>query len=231
MNAPDADTVVCFDLGGVVVRIARDWQEGCAAAGIDVRDPDRFHEPTIKANRRELAHAYQLGNIACDAFFAGIADNTAGLYSADDVRAVHRAWILGDEPGVERLITEINATPGLRTACLSNTNHDHWQRDLRGNAERRAPSPAFAQITTTLASHELRLAKPDPAIYAAAEECLGAPPERIVFFDDLPENVAAARERGWNAHHIDHAAPTAPQMRRALAALDLVPHTAQGATQ
>ncbi len=31
--------LVCFDLGGVVIRICRTWAEGCAAAGLEVRDP------------------------------------------------------------------------------------------------------------------------------------------------------------------------------------------------
>ena len=30
-------SLVCFDLGGVVVRICRSWAEGCAEAGLDVR--------------------------------------------------------------------------------------------------------------------------------------------------------------------------------------------------
>ena len=29
--------LVCFDLGGVLVRICRDWAEGCRAAGLTVR--------------------------------------------------------------------------------------------------------------------------------------------------------------------------------------------------
>ena len=89
----ETEWVVCFDLGGVIVRIARDWNEGCALAGVDVRDPDRFHEATIKAARRGLADRYQRGHIESAAFFEGVAANTAGLYTAAEVERVHHAWM------------------------------------------------------------------------------------------------------------------------------------------
>ncbi len=44
--------------------------------------------------------------------------------------------------------------------------------------------------------------KPDARIYEHVERVSGLAPGRIVFFDDLAENIAAARARGWNAHQI-----------------------------
>ena len=35
----------------------------------------------------------------------------------------------------------------------------------------------------------------------------------VIFFDDLEENIAAARSIGWTAHQIDHTRDTAAQMR------------------
>ncbi|MEL4503426.1 HAD-IA family hydrolase [Luteococcus sp. H138] len=48
-------------------------------------------------------------------------------------------------------------------------------------------------------SGALRLLKPDPAIFAHVEQALGTDPAELHFIDDRPENVAAARERGWRA--------------------------------
>jgi len=45
-------------------------------------------------------------------------------------------------------------------------------------------------------SHEVGLAKPDPAIYELACRRLGVRPEETVFVDDRPVNVAAAAELG-----------------------------------
>jgi HAD superfamily hydrolase (TIGR01509 family) len=48
-------------------------------------------------------------------------------------------------------------------------------------------------------SHEVGLAKPDPAVYALTAERLGVRPEAIAFLDDVPANVGAARACGWQA--------------------------------
>ena len=48
-------------------------------------------------------------------------------------------------------------------------------------------------------SHEVGLAKPDPAVYALTAERLGVRPEAIAFLDDVPANVEAARACGWQA--------------------------------
>lgn len=52
-------------------------------------------------------------------------------------------------------------------------------------------------------SAELRLVKPDPAIYAALETATGLAPGRLFFTDDRPENCAAAAARGWHTHVFD----------------------------
>ena len=43
-----------------------------------------------------------------------------------------------------------------------------------------------------LSSCYLGLRKPEPAIYKRALDILGRPPERVLFIDDRPENVAGA---------------------------------------
>jgi HAD superfamily hydrolase (TIGR01509 family) len=48
-------------------------------------------------------------------------------------------------------------------------------------------------------SHEVGLAKPDPAIYELTTTRLGVRPGEIVFLDDVPANVDAARAAGWHA--------------------------------
>jgi putative hydrolase of the HAD superfamily len=220
-------TVVCFDLGGVVVRIARDWAEGCRAAGIEVREPARFHEPSLKAERRALAEAYQRGRISSAEFFEGVAANTGGLYRAEEVERVHDAWIYGEYPGVSDLIRRLNATPGVFTACLSNTNESHWERALVGNGDGATPSEAIALLRHRMASFEMGLVKPDATIYEAAESEFAAASgvtrgERVVFFDDLEDNVRAARDRGWEAHAVDHRGDTAGQMSAVLAGMGVL---------
>ena len=51
-------------------------------------------------------------------------------------------------------------------------------------------------------SGRVKLAKPDPAIYAHAELVLGLVPAHTVFLDDHWPNVQAANERGWQGVHV-----------------------------
>ncbi len=204
--------IVVFDLGGVVVRICRSFKEACDRAGLP-RPPEHFSDEDLRAQRRALSDQYQTGAITCDEYFARVAAHTAGLYSDDDIRAVHRAWIIEEYPGVAELVGRLHDA-GVHTACLSNTNHSHWQGML--DPEAAFYSPALAMLRTRLASQDLGLIKPDPAIYAEAARRLEASPQELIFFDDLEANVEAAREAGWRAHRIDHAGHPADQMTRLL---------------
>lgn len=61
----------------------------------------------------------------------------------------------------------------------------------------------FSMFLDGAYSYELGCLKPDPLIYQKALDRFGFRPEEVVLFDDLPENIATARELGWNAVHYD----------------------------
>lgn len=65
----------------------------------------------------------------------------------------------------------------------------------------------FEAITDDIVySHEVGLAKPDPAVYALAAHRLGVEPHEVVFLDDSPRCVEGARTAGWHAVlHLDTA--------------------------
>ena len=74
----------------------------------------------------------------------------------------------------------------------------------------------FEEMTHDIVySHEVGLAKPDPAVYVLTAERLGVPLEGIAFLDDVPVNVAAAEARGW--HAVLHV--STPESIRAMEAL------------
>lgn len=203
--------LVCFDLGGVVVRICRSWEEGCAAAGVDQRLPPaavRSIAPEA-GQRAALVHLLDTGAVEPAAFYEGVAGLMGGLYTAAEIRRIHHAWILGEYDGVADVIDRVNALPGVETACLSNTNHDHWIQ--------MAGLPFMTRLAHRHASHLLRLRKPDAACFEAFERAVGRAGDEILFFDDLPENVDAARDRGWRVERIDHEGHTAAQITDHLA--------------
>jgi len=216
LPAPERVRVVCLDWGGVLLRICRSWEEGCRAAGLPVRAGSG--DPALRRRRHELAQAYQVGRLSCGAFFESVAAAAPG-YTPADVERIHDAWLLGEYAGSLALASELADHPTLTSALLSNTNAAHWRR--------RRDFPAAAALEHQLASHELGLAKPEAGCFAALERAVGVAGEAIAFFDDLEENVAAARAAGWQAVRIDHAADPPAQIRRALAQL-LAPPTGGG---
>lgn len=62
--------------------------------------------------------------------------------------------------------------------------------------------PWLAHFESGIFSGRVKLAKPDPAIYAAAERELRLDPADTLFLDDSVRNVQAARARGWRAEVI-----------------------------
>jgi len=79
-----------------------------------------------------------------------------------------------------------------KVGCLSNTNSIHWDYLLG--------SYAFMQnFDRRFASQLIGHAKPGRAIYDLVRSQLAVQPHEILFFDDKEENVATAKQLGWNA--------------------------------
>lgn len=225
--------MVCFDVGGVLIRHHRTWGDGCRAAGLPVFPI--ADDPDVAAARKELSSLHTTGRIDGAEFCRRMADTMRGAYSPEEIARVHHAWLIDEYPGVRAVIKRLHAINGLQTALLSNTNELHWARFVPSGGT----LPEFAVcagIHHPHASHLLGLAKPAPEIYAEFARRVGMAdhPGSILFFDDLPDNVAAARAQGWIAEYVDHRADTAPQLLThlefhgvlAASPLDQAPHPA-----
>jgi HAD superfamily hydrolase (TIGR01509 family) len=201
--------LVVFDLGRVLVRICRDWQQACECAGI--RSFNREVSDADVARLTKIAHRYDVGELASPDF-AREASSLMGL-SSEQVLAMSEAFIFGPYPGAAELLTELSDA-GIATACLSNTNEHHW--GLLFDRAHRAWLP-MDRFRHHFASHLVRARKPDEAIYAHVEQATNLAGGAILFFDDVMENVEAARRRGWVGEWIDPA-PDEPigQIRSAL---------------
>ncbi len=69
-------------------------------------------------------------------------------------------------------------------------------------AERRYPF--LLEFDRRFVSGELRMMKPDPAIYAHLEAETGHAPQALLFTDDRADNISTARARGWQVHRFEH---------------------------
>jgi putative hydrolase of the HAD superfamily len=81
---------------------------------------------------------------------------------------------------------------GILTAILSNMGdnvHANMEREFRW----------LSRFDVLVWSYQLRMAKPDPAIYRHTLKELGTPAEETLFLDDKLVNVQAARELGMNS--------------------------------
>lgn len=206
-----------------MVRICRSWDEACLQAQLPSRVPDLLGSEAYRVRRRDVVERYQRGALVCEAYYAELSEAVGGAYTTAEVELIHHVWTLQEYPGALELVRALNRVPSVTTACLSNTNAAHWRRLIGDDGVLSYPS--VRELEHQLASHLLGCAKPDAEIYERAERhFFGAPavdPQRIIFFDDLAENVAAARARGWTAFQVDHTSDTVGQMREHLATLDL----------
>jgi FMN phosphatase YigB (HAD superfamily) len=218
MTSPNRHTVVCFDLGGVLVRLCQSWSDACLRAGLPERKAALLTSPEWRARRKPTGERYQRGEIQCDVYFAELSASTDGLYSAAELQLIHAAWTREHYAGADALVRSLNALPGVATACLSNTNHAHWAR--LASIDGRREYPAVLELRHRLASHLLGCAKPDARIFelAHAEFSRHEPVAAadIYFFDDLEENVSAALGAGWSAHQVDPTGDTIAEMRGVL---------------
>ena len=113
--------------------------------------------------------------------------------------------IPGPVPGSLELVERLLAR-SIPLHAITNFGADTW-------AGFRPTAPVFDSFEDIVVSGDEKLAKPDPAIYALAERRFGYAPEAMLFIDDSPPNVEAARARGWHAHHFVDAAGLEAELR------------------
>jgi putative hydrolase of the HAD superfamily len=101
-----------------------------------------------------------------------------------------RSWTRLD-PVVLRILTT-NRPDGLRLSLLSNAPHEL--------ADAVSAHPAFADFDHLMFSARISLVKPDPAVFRAALDRIGAPAQEVLFIDDRAENVTAATSVGLQAY-------------------------------
>jgi len=79
-----------------------------------------------------------------------------------------------------------------RVLIFSNTNAEHWAHAMALSEGRLGAFEPYL-------SHEIGDLKPSISAFDIVAEKAGLDPARSIFFDDLPDNVAAARKAGFQA--------------------------------
>ncbi|MGE5233598.1 MAG: HAD family hydrolase [Acidobacteriota bacterium] len=178
--------VLLFDLGGVLVDFAGFAELGLLLPGLDAAG---VRERWI---RSDAVHRFERGDFGAAEFARRFLAEWRLDCGPDVFLRSFAEWNRGPYPGAAELLAELGATH--RLACLSNANEIH--------------TPAHRQrfgelIGTFYFSNELRLAKPQPEIFAHVIADLAVPAATIAYFDDTPVNVEAARRAGMSAFRVE----------------------------
>jgi 2-haloacid dehalogenase len=104
-------------------------------------------------------------------------------------------------PGMADLVADLDSAD-VPLYAITNFSHEFWP------PFRVREAALFDRFRDILVSGEVRLVKPDPAIYALALDRFGLVPGEALFVDDRKENVTAA-ERGGFLGHVFRDAATA----------------------
>jgi putative hydrolase of the HAD superfamily len=101
------------------------------------------------------------------------------------------ADIFWPNPEVCGLIPQLR--PHHRVLLGSNTN------DIHARQFRRQFAGVLAHFDALVLSYEIGHRKPHPGFYTHCQSLAETSPEEVVFIDDLPANIEAAKTHGWNA--------------------------------
>ncbi len=101
--------------------------------------------------------------------------------------------IPGPVPGTHQLVERL-AERNVPLYAITNFAHSFWQ-------EYRASEPLFDHFRDIVVSGTEKIAKPDHGIFHLAERRFGYAPQAMLFIDDNPANIAAAKACGWQTHH------------------------------
>jgi len=201
--SPGMADALLFDLGRVVIDIDFDKALACWAghAGCEpVHLVGRFA-------RDDLYQRHETGSVSDAEFFAGLRTSLGIDLTDTQFLEGWNAIFAGEMPGIGSLLARAGARVPLY--AFSNTNSAHVEHFSRAYAE------VLGHFREIFLSSAIGLRKPDAAAYDHVVRAIGVPAERIVFFDDLAENIDGARARGLTAVHV-----TSPDdVARALAAL------------
>jgi glucose-1-phosphatase len=181
--------LLLFDLGGVLVEYT------------GLKDMRRLLDGEVSDEqfaRLMAATAPCWGNFECgrlttDEFLDEFVSVWPLAVTRERFESEFQTWTRGLLPGAEQTLAELR--PRYRLAALSNSNELHWRRITGDHG-----LPALME--RVFGSHEIGWRKPSREAFEHVLKELDVNPRQSVFFDDLDENVQAARVLGMQAYRV-----------------------------
>lgn len=185
--APESADALLFDLGRVVIDVDFNKTLACWAGHAGC-------EPSLLVARFAPGEAYrrhETGEIDDAEFFAALRASLGISISDAQFLEGWNAIFAGEMPGIAPLLER--AAKRLPLYAFSNTNRPHVAHFTTAFAG------VLGHFREVFVSSAIGLRKPNAAAYDHVVKAIGVPAERIVFFDDLAENIEGARARGLKA--------------------------------
>ncbi|MGL9617407.1 HAD family phosphatase [Bradyrhizobium sp. U531] len=188
--SPGSADALLFDLGRVVLDI--DFSKAIACwAGHAGCAPESI---VARYVRDEAYRMHEVGKISDEEYFASLRSSLGiGISDAQFLEGWN-AIFAGEMPDIAELLPR--AARQMPLYAFSNTNRPHVDYFSREYAD------LLGHFRTLYLSSSIGLRKPDAEAFDHVIAEIGVPAERIVFFDDLDENVEGARARGLRAVHV-----------------------------
>jgi HAD superfamily hydrolase (TIGR01509 family) len=203
--SPNSADALLFDLGRVVLEIDFNKVVACWAGHAGC-------EPAHLVGRfspDDVWRRHERGEIDDGEFFAALRASLGIEITDTQFLEGWNAIFTGEMPGIAPLLAR--AAKRLPLYAFSNTNRPHVEHFSKAYAD------VLGHFSEIFLSSTIGLRKPDAAAYDHVVQAIGVPASRIVFFDDLAENIEGARARGLTAVHV-----TSPDgVSKALAALGI----------
>jgi glucose-1-phosphatase len=185
----DADALL-FDIGRVVLDIDFDKAVACWAAHAD-RTPSDIAARFV---RGETYRNHEVGKISDADYFDSLRTLLGVRLTDEQFLEGWNAIFAGEMPDIARLLPR--AAEKMPLYAFSNTNPAHVEYFSKAYAG------LLGNFRELYLSSTIGLRKPDAAAYDHVVKSIGVPASRIVFFDDLAENIEAARAYGLKAVHV-----------------------------
>jgi glucose-1-phosphatase len=188
MTRPGPADIDAFllDLGNVLVeidfeRVVAHWARAAA------RDPEAMRS---RFSHDEPYRRHERAEIDAREYFASLRGSLGIELTDEQFEEGWNAVFVREIPEVVSLLPRLATKVPLYV--LSNTNHAHHRHFSRRFAA------ALAPFRRVFVSHELGRRKPEPEAFTTVASEIGVAPERVLFFDDLQENIDGARQAGMH---------------------------------
>jgi HAD superfamily hydrolase (TIGR01509 family) len=188
--SPSSVDALLFDLGRVVLDVDFNRTLECWAghAGCEPTQLIAQFAPDDAFRRHER------GEMSDAEFFASLRTSLGIDVSDAQFLEGWNAVFAGEMPDIAPLLAR--AAQRLPLYAFSNTNRAHEAHFSLHFAE------VLGHFKKLFLSSTIGLRKPDAASYDHVVKEIGVPARRIVFFDDLMENIEGAKARGLIAVHV-----------------------------